>query len=246
MRTSRRITTWDYFGIGALVVVAVITAVGIYAALTREAAPTTDASSPTLEIGTSSDDFVWSTVLGDDLSSSVGAAAPSRGYAQTLVRAMCWAPNINAQRGTGYTAAGQLGGSTYPDRIGSAVSQQTDVIVIQGSTNDSASRPDEVAAAATRTFDTIKSAAPNAVVVVVGPLLAPLSEDSVLGMRDALAGATTAAGFLFVDPIAEGWLREPNRYSDGLHPNDEGYKEIQSRLIDYFEKVDAPKGPRCG
>lgn len=159
---------------------------------------------------------------------------------------MCWAPNINAQRGTGYTAAGRLDGSAYPDRIGGAVGQRTDVVIIQGSTNDSASRPEDVSAAATRTFDTIKVSAPNAVVVVVGPLRAPLADDAVLATRDALASATAAAGFLFVDPIADGWLTGPDQYSDGLHPNDNGYSEIQSRLITYLEGVDAPKGPRCG
>ncbi|MEO3761525.1 SGNH/GDSL hydrolase family protein [Mycobacterium sp. B14F4] len=131
--------------------------------------------------------------------------------------------------GSGYVAAGAYN-QTYLDAVKVLVKSDTSAVVIFGSRFDMYAAPDAVRSAATETYGVVREAAPDAVLVVVGPVwpgaAAPLE---LLRTRDMVRDASTEAGAVFIDPIEQGWFADdPGKLMapDNIHPSDAGHERI--------------------
>ncbi len=140
---------------------------------------------------------------------------------------------------TGYTIG--AAGDTFAARA-ATVPATADVVVFLGGGDDplgSALQP-AVAAALTAA----RSAAPDARLVVVGPPWTG-NPDAVAGSmitrRDAVAAAATAAGAVFIDPIADEWFDGTGLVgSDGIHPTDAGHARMAERLRPVLQEAVVP------
>jgi lysophospholipase L1-like esterase len=236
---------WTAAGTVAIVLVVIATVWAAYVAANRPEPSTTGLGITIPEPPTY--EYVPVTVQGDSYTYGVGAQ-PSRGYAKQLVSQLCWRPSLNAEAGTGYVNdGGGDGKSPFPTRAKGIASAETQLVIVQGSTNDNSAPPSEVTAAAVDTYRTLKADAPTAVIVAVGPTLVPSIDPVALAAtRDAVADAARQEGVTFVDPIALGWLADPALYGeDGLHPTQAGHDEMAADLRGVLESMNLPRLSGC-
>ena len=140
-------------------------------------------------------------------------------------------PLISGDGGSGYVEVG-LNGTTFEGQGVGLIEPDDRVIVFFGSRNDMTHPIDVVADAMYRTFRDARNVAPYAVLVVIGPVWPePHPPHEVLVVRDTLAREAAEADAVWVDPIAERWLTTPGMMGvDGIHPNNDGHKELASRI----------------
>ena len=135
--------------------------------------------------------------------------------------------------GSGYVAVGAYD-QTFLDAAKVLVSGDVSAVVIFGSRFDMYAAPDAVRTAAADTYAAVKEAAPDAVLVVVGPTwpgAAPPPE--LLTTRDIVNDAASDAGATFVDPIKEGWFaKDPGKFMapDNVLPSDAGHELIAQNI----------------
>jgi acyl-CoA thioesterase-1 len=145
-----------------------------------------------------------------------------------------------AHDGSGYVSVGQ-NGSTFGSQVDTAVTDETRLVLFFGSENDMGTAPGETEAAATRAFASIKSRAPQADILVVGPpSYTSTPEAERLDIRDEDRVAALKAGVDFVDPIDLGWMMDGAADligPDGDHPSAAGQQYLQA-------KMEALIGPR--
>lgn len=137
-----------------------------------------------------------------------------------------------AAGGAGYVAASPVTGQSFVNLAAEHAEPDADVFVIFGSRNDGGD-PDAVGAAATEVLTGLRSAAPDAALLVIGPPW--VSADVPGGVernRDAIQAAAAAVGATFVDPLAEGWFfDDPSLIGgDGVHPTDAGHVYMADRI----------------
>jgi lysophospholipase L1-like esterase len=132
--------------------------------------------------------------------------------------------------GSGYVRVGGTG-MTFTEAITGAVTDQTQLVVVFGSINDGSIGSAEVASSAALALQRIDRAAPQALVMIIGPQWIDGNPPAnLLAIRDALA--TTVAAHpraSFVDPLAEGWFDGAFVSligNDGLHPTDAGHRHL--------------------
>jgi hypothetical protein len=131
--------------------------------------------------------------------------------------------------GSGYVSVGAYD-QNYLDAAKVLVTKDVSVVVIFGSRFDMYAAPDAVRQAALGTYAAVKEAAPDAVLVVVGPTWpggAPPPE--LLTTRDMVRDAASQAGATFVDPIEAGWFADdPGKLMspDNVAPSDVGHEKI--------------------
>lgn len=155
------------------------------------------------------------------------------------------AMTMSAQGGTGYTTPG----TNYLSLVQRGVRPNTDGVVLFGSRNDLLS-PD-VGSAVSATLGAVRSIAPTAQIMVIGP---PWTSERVpsalLRVRDEMKVAVEAAGATFVDPLSERWFfGEDARLigADGIHPTDAGHQymeyKVEPNLRTFLENVSKGKSP---
>ncbi|WP_162247524.1 SGNH/GDSL hydrolase family protein [Rhodococcus sp. Leaf233] len=176
-------------------------------------------------------DYLRVAVLGDSYTVGVGSTS-NNGYATQAEQRYCWRLNAQGESSTGYVNTAPDGSPPFTDvgRIAETVSDDPQVIIVQGSTND-AGKPG-VREAAESVYRALRAGAPNATIVAVGPTDAPIVPDQALAeIRDQVRAAADASGVQFVDPLELGWLRDETLYgSDRLHPTDSGHKTMAEDL----------------
>ena len=145
-----------------------------------------------------------------------------------------------AHDGSGYVSVGE-DGSTFGSQVDTAVTDETRLVLFFGSENDMGTAPGETEAAAARAFASVKSRAPQADILVVGPPSYTSSPEAVrLDIRDQGRAAALKAGADFVDPIDLGWIMDDAADligPDGDHPSAAGQQYLQA-------KMEALIGPR--
>ena len=177
-------------------------------------------------------------VIGDSYSTGtvLGGLGPANWTARLGVD-RDWRITDTAVGGTGYVASHGGTGAFEAAQLDRAVTAgpdgtAPDVVVVQGSINDGLTDPGRVRAAAAALYAAIHERAPAARLVVVGPPWpdgTPTRE--ILALRDAVHGAATAAGAVWIDPIAEHWFADPALIgADGVHPTDSGHALIAARV----------------
>jgi len=184
--------------------------------------------------------------LGDSYTAGAGAAVDN-GFAQQVATLLCWDGVYFGQGGTGYTNPGQReeGEGVYLQRVDAVIESRPDVVIVQGSTNDSGGPANT--AAAREVFAAIRAGLPNAQIVALGPV-APPKEDpaKVAASRDAVRAATEAEGVTFIDPVAMGWMPGSFNFGeDGIHPNPFGHKLMAENLFESIRGLNLPNLTRC-
>jgi lysophospholipase L1-like esterase len=135
--------------------------------------------------------------------------------------------DVRGEGGSGYVKPGSKDG-VFADHAKEAIKPGDSLIVFVGSRNDREEDPAAVGAAAANLFGYAKATAPQAKLLVIGPLWPegnPPSE--VLATRDVMREQATSAGATWIDPIAEGWLTgDPALLRDGVHPSAAGDQRL--------------------
>lgn len=135
--------------------------------------------------------------------------------------------------GTGYATDAK---TNFGSRIKPNIGPATDLVVFVGSRNDIVSSPAAVGAAASAAYAEAKAIAPEAKLLVIGPVWGGSDvPDVMFPIRDAVQESATAAGATWVDPIEDGWfLSTPEAQAligeDGVHPTDEGHAFLANTI----------------
>lgn len=146
---------------------------------------------------------------------------------------------VDAEGGGGYVKPGQQE-NVFPQLVRRSVTAETDLVVFLGSRNDTAPRA-VLEAAALDAFTAVQAVAPDARLLVIGP---PWVDDRapayLQANRDALAAATSQAGGVFVDPLAEGWFTGDASAligGDGVHPTDAGHRYMADLIGPHVKRL---------
>jgi lysophospholipase L1-like esterase len=170
--------------------------------------------------------------LGDSWTVGSGATG-GHGFAPLAAERLGWQYDLLGIGGSGYLARG--GGGPYGERVDAAVALEPDLIVVQGSLNDSLADVGQLDQAAADTLSRLHEAAGDATaVLVVGAPHAPgTAPDVIQRINAAIAAAADAAGVTFVDPARDNWTdpADPGIWADELHPNDVGHQRIADALV---------------
>ena len=170
--------------------------------------------------------------LGDSWTVGVGATA-GQGYAPLVAEQLGWEYEELGVSGSGYLSPGAA--APYADRIDAAVAVDPDLIVVQGSLNDSRSDPGQLDRAAADTLARLQATAGDGrAVLVIGAPDTPGTDPAVIErINAAIAAAAGAAGFAFVNPAQENWTdpADPAIWADPLHPNDAGHRLLAEALV---------------
>jgi lysophospholipase L1-like esterase len=169
--------------------------------------------------------------IGDSWTAGSGSGDQG-GYAERTIAQLGWDGFVLGIGGSGYVVSGM--GRPYADRIGPALDTDPDVVVVQGSINETPTDVAVLADAARQMLGQLRAQAdPGTQILVVGASYVPgTPADAVDGVNAAVAGAAAAVGLPFVDPAAENWTdpRDPAVWADPWHPDDLGHQRIADRL----------------
>ncbi|NTY59927.1 SGNH/GDSL hydrolase family protein [Mycolicibacterium sphagni] len=140
--------------------------------------------------------------------------------------------DVAAEGGAGYGIRGNQG-SLFEDLTTRAVDRDDALVVFFGSRNDQPVDLQQYPALVGDTFQIARRAAPNAKFLVIGPPW-PTADPppEVFALRDSLRAQATAAGAVFIDPLAERWfVGRPDLIGpDGVHPTDAGHAYMAEKI----------------
>ncbi|AZF93607.1 hypothetical protein SEA_EYES_30 [Gordonia phage Eyes] len=168
-------------------------------------------------------------VIGDSMSK--GTPQNKMVWPEIVAEARGWKLTNAAGGGGGYVN-GVARNRAFRNQINAALERLPKVIVVAGSRNDRNADPAEVQRQATELLTTIRTRAPQAKVVVVGPIWdynTPTPQ--VRAVNDAVRAAAVGANAQFLDALGENWL--PTRdlvQADSTHPTDAGQQAIADRM----------------
>jgi len=190
-------------------------------------------------------DALQAVVIGDDS----GAYNVSGGYGSknwtVILQRLAGRSGIDvyisnfSRDGAGYTATFP-GIPTFGEQVAHGVNPDTNLVILAGGGNDILA-PTALHDAAVATLNHVKSIAPQAGMLVVGPSWCRpgppgdvIEYHQVLAARDVIRGAAYEAGVPFIDPIAEDWFAGRNDLVSprDLHLNNGGHQVVAERLAD--------------
>jgi lysophospholipase L1-like esterase len=188
-------------------------------------------------------------VVGDSFAQGMGTTHHRFGYAKHLGRLMGWADcwdNLGGVGGTGLVKDASATAGRYLTRLaGDVIPYAPDLVIIQGSVNDTTFSGTGVVGPALITYvNTLRAALPNVAVVVTSVLSpsAPVTANSTNSADLATAAAALGIPFLNVDtPIvftgtgrvgatAADGNADVYRASDNTHPTDAGHAMFATAL----------------
>ena len=164
---------------------------------------------------------------------SQGGVGPAGWPAIFSARVGAEPTTVHAVPGAGYVAEAPTTGDTFGTLAQQGPEPTADVTIVFGSRNDYFAAPDAVYAAATRTFTTIRAAAPNTRLLVIGPAWTDAAVPGQLPrVRDAVARAAADAQATFVDPLADRWFVGLPQLigTDVVNPTDAGHVYLADRI----------------
>lgn len=139
------------------------------------------------------------------------------------------------QKGAGWVEPNS-NGVVFSTEAARKVGPTTQLVVLFGSLNDGSVPLDVLSTAVAATLADVKSAAPQAKLLVIGPPTlgrgTPEKPGRMPAVRDAIRAPAEAAGAMFVDPITENWFNNPSLIgTDGVHPTDAGHQMMADRIV---------------
>lgn len=171
--------------------------------------------------------------IGDSWSSGTGTdGGPEAGYAALAAKELGWEYQIFAGGGTGYVQDNPAtGDGAFGDRVDDLIAFAPDVVVVQGSSNDSQYAADDIEAAAEQVFTTIRRALPQSTIYAFGVLDSPAADDAILATsRAGVSQAATDTSAIYIDPNDDEWLDLGTDFADGYHPDAEGHRKVAQQL----------------
>lgn len=147
-------------------------------------------------------------VIGDSFAEGASTSdAPGANWASLVAGDRGWALANTSVGGTGYVIAVPGTQPYQVAQLAEATANDPRLVIVEGSRNDAEAPPESVSAAASALYQGIRAGAPDARLVVVGPIWSDgNAPQPVLATRDAVRSAATAAGAVWIDPIAENWF----------------------------------------
>lgn len=140
--------------------------------------------------------------------------------------------DVAASINSGYVALGGDGHS-FAEEAAKVVKRKDSLVVLFGSRNDLHVAPNVLIPAIKRTIEQVKTAAPTAQILVIGPpWVKPNPPEGILRIRDILKSAADALGVSFFDPIDSGWFAGQLGLigPDGIYPNDDGHSYMAGKI----------------
>jgi lysophospholipase L1-like esterase len=194
---------------------------------------------------TPTDSPVHVAFLGDSYTFGVGASEPTDGYAYLVAKHENWTARVVGLPGSGYVRVAIRDDKNIAAGLSAVVAAQPQVVIVECGHNDAMPKVDytQTEAAAVKDLTALRTALPNATIVVVGPIwLNGYPDAKALYVRHAIHMAQERIpGTLWVDPIAQHWFTGSftKRTGDDAtminyaagHPNDLGYAHI-ARLLE--------------
>ena len=178
--------------------------------------------------------------FGDSLMGGTGASPRRPVMARIAAARLGWDVEVDAWGGTGYTTSGAR--PPYLDRLRApgALSGTYDVVLLEGGTNDarSAGDPDAVREAVEAVVAEVRRRQPQAQIVLMGAYEPPSHGARHPGravVDEVVADVAEDEGLPFFSPLSGGWSEDQAPsflHPDRLHPTEEGYAVMGSRLTD--------------
>ncbi|MCQ2001736.1 SGNH/GDSL hydrolase family protein [Arthrobacter zhaoxinii] len=148
--------------------------------------------------------------------------------------------NVIAQPGSGYLARGTTD-LVFREAATLRLRPTADVVLVFGSRNDGRQDDNTMYDAAQSLYSDIQNIAPDAKVVVVGPVWVDADvPDFISANNDAMARAASDEDVVYIDALAEGWFAGSEDGligTDGIHPTDEGHAYLASKILPLLEDV---------
>lgn len=148
--------------------------------------------------------------------------------------------NVMALPGSGYMARGNTD-LVFRETATLRLRPTADVVVVFGSRNDGRQTPEAMYKAARSLYSDIHDIAPQAKVVVVGPVWVNGAVPSFITANNAeMKQAAADEGIPYIDALSEGWLAGANEGLiglDGIHPTDEGHAYLAAKLFPFIEEL---------
>ncbi|POX63467.1 hypothetical protein C3492_09800 [Streptomyces sp. Ru62] len=172
-------------------------------------------------------------VLGDSLAGgSAQGGRGSHGWPSLVAEQLGLTLNLDAKGGTGYTTGGrQEGGRPYTQRINQAIAAKPDVVVVEGSRNDTS--PTKTRAAAVDTLRRLHEGLPHARILVIGPIYAFRRPIGSHPIDEAVSAAAEKLNLPHLSPVHRAWFTGSAHQfigSDDVHPTNAGHAYLAKRI----------------
>ncbi|MDD4866518.1 MAG: SGNH/GDSL hydrolase family protein [Mycobacterium sp.] len=116
------------------------------------------------------------------------------------------AVHTSDQQGSGYVAHGKKG-TTFKESAHSLLKPYDGLVIVFGGTHDASEKPESVAAAVSDTFSVVRTSAPRAKLIAVGPISDTADPGpDMIRVRDIVRQEAEKDAATFVDPIADRWF----------------------------------------
>jgi lysophospholipase L1-like esterase len=207
----------------------------VLAAFALALAALTGCSAATPDAGPPADSTPGSPVVafyGDSYTRGTGATDPSRRWSTLVCEKRGWAEVNPSVDGLGFVNNREL---LDGDLVENIVAEQPDIVIVTMGLNDNFSMPGRASAieeAITGDLEAFADELPDARIIVVEPFWytdeRPRSVDTIIGWVRGSAAAIDAEYISGASRWLEGhpeWMA-----ADGIHPNNDGYAEIASRM----------------
>jgi lysophospholipase L1-like esterase len=173
-------------------------------------------------------------VIGDSYSAGyVGYGYGAEGWPARLAKEFDLDLTLNAVPGTGFVRTTNGEQNAFANRWRTGLTPTTDYVIIAGSRNDWNQDPQAVYSKARAMDAAIRTVAPKATILYVGPMWGFEDQGSAAQpLEDAVRAASSAVGDRFVD--GSDWLNShPDLVVQG-HPNNGGHKVIEAEIANSF------------
>jgi lysophospholipase L1-like esterase len=178
---------------------------------------------------------------GDSYTLGTGASGPDRRWSSLVCAERGWSEFNPSVNGLGFVNnRPTVGDGDLPDLV---IDDAPDIVFITMGLNDNFSydyAAEQIRGQITADFARISSALPDARIIVVEPFwytdTRPESVDVIIGwVRDAASGIDAD----YIDGASH-WIEGHPEWmaADGLHPNDEGYAQLATRMNAALEKLE--------
>jgi len=169
-------------------------------------------------------------IFGDSWTRGRGAENPeTEGYAPILAKLSGWDAQVEGEGGTGYLNPGSGDQVPYTERVKTIKPRfSPDLIILQGSQNDTSQDINKLPEAILATIDTFKARFPKAQLLMIGP-----GPSNAAAVNTALTNAADVKKIPYIDSIAAGWMTGQNATEYMLpdyHPSTEGHTWLAKNI----------------
>lgn len=147
--------------------------------------------------------------------------------------------NVMALPGSGYLARGSTD-LVFRETATLRLRPTADVVVVFGSRNDGRQTEAAMYQAAKSLYSDIHNIAPQAQVVVIGPVWVDADvPDFIAANNVIMARAAEEENVQYIDALEEGWFAGPEEGligADGIHPTDAGHAYLAAKLLPMLDE----------